>query len=258
MNHGTRIMAALVTVVGTLTCAATSGAEWGGLTGRVIVDGTPPQLTPLVVAKDQYCIDHKPTNEGIVVGDDHGLANTVIYLRLSLGEKVDVHPDYAASLDKPVVLDNHMCHFVPHVTLARTNQTITLKNSDPVGHNTNLGTFNQIIPAGTEVPTKITHAEVTPKNVTCNIHPFMKGYVLIQDHPYMAVSDEHGKFQINNIPAGKHGFTFWHEAGGFMKNMKIGSATSDRRGTIEVTIKPGETVDLGEIKVPASALKINL
>ena len=251
-------MAAPLATICIFGAAICYGADWGSLKGRLIVDGTPPTPTPLAVTKDQFCIDHKPTNEAVVVGNDHGLANTVVYLRLSLGQKVDIHPDYAASFEKPVVLDNHMCHFVPHVTLARTNQTITLKNSDPVGHNTNLGTFNQIIPAGGELPTKITRAEAMPKNVTCNIHPFMKGYVLVQDHPYMAVSDEHGKFEIKNMPAGKHGFTFWHEASNFLKGLKVAGATADRRGTIEVAIKPGETLDLGEIKVPASMLKTNL
>ena len=27
-----------------------------------------------------------------------------------------------------------------------------------------------------------------PMPVVCNIHPLMKGHVLVQDHPYMAVS----------------------------------------------------------------------
>ena len=155
MNCTSRAMAAPLATICIFGAAICYGADWGSLKGRLIVDGTPPTPTPLAVTKDQFCIDHKPTNEAVVVGNDHGLANTVVYLRLSLGQKVDIHPDYAASFEKPVVLDNHMCHFVPHVTLARTNQTITLKNSDPVGHNTNLGTFNQIIPAGGELPTKI-------------------------------------------------------------------------------------------------------
>jgi hypothetical protein len=258
MSGRLRTIAGLVAVTCALTSAIASAADWGGLKGRFVVDGTPPKPAALVVTKDQFCIDHKPTNEALIVGDDHGLANTVVFLRLSLGQKVDIHPDFAASFDEPVVVDNHMCHFVPHVTLARTNQTITLKNSDPVGHNTNLGSFNQIIPAGGEVPTKLQRAEVTPKNVTCNIHPFMKAYILVQDHPYMAVSDEHGKFEINNIPAGTRRFSFWHEAAGFMKSMKIGTGATDRRGTVEVTIKPGETLDIGDIKVPVALLKTNL
>ena len=57
--------------------------------------------------------------------------------------------------------------------------------------------------------------------VDCNIHPFMKGHLLVQDHPYMAVSGEDGTFEIKNIPAGKHEFQFWHEAAGYLKNLKL-------------------------------------
>jgi len=244
----------------TITCVLADGsamaAEWGSLKGRFVVDGTPPKLAALVLnTNDQFCIGQKPKNETVVIGDDGSLANVVVYLRLSRGEKVETHPDYAAALKEPVVLDNILCHFAPHVSLARTGQTIMLKNSDPVGHNTNLGSFNQIIPAGSQTPTKINRAEVTPRPVTCNIHPFMKGYLFIQDHPYMAVSDKDGKFEIKNVPAGKRGFALWHETAAFLKNLKVGGGTTERRGIVELTIKPGETLDLGDIKVPANILK---
>jgi hypothetical protein len=83
----------------------------------------------------------------------------------------------------------------------------------------------------------------------------MKGYVIVQDHPYMAVSDEAGNFEIKNIPAGKHSFAIWHEASTFLKDLKVGTGKTDRRGTVELTIKPAESLDLGEIAVPAAALK---
>jgi hypothetical protein len=256
MKRVTQTVIGLIAAMSIVPSGGAAAAEWGSLKGRFVVDGTPPKLAALILnTKDQYCLDKKPTNEEIVVGDDGSLANVVVYLRLKRGEKIEVHPDYAASLSKPVVLDNNTCHFVPHVTLARTGQTIMIKNSDPVGHNTNLGFFNQIIPAGNQAPTKISRAEVTPLSVTCNIHPFMKGYLLVQDHPYMAVSDKDGRFEIKNIPAGKHGFTFWHEASSFLKNLKVGGGITDRRGTMELTIKPGDTLDLGEIKVQASKLR---
>ena len=255
MNRVVKIVMVLIAIMFISPIAAAVAAEWGSLKGRFVVDGTPPKLNPLIVTKDQFCIDKKPANEGVVVGDDGSLANVVLYLRVGRGDKIEVHPDYAAQLAESVALDNKNCHFVPHITLVRTGQTLILKNSDPVGHNTNLGTFNQIIPAGGETPTKISRAEVLPKSVTCNIHPFMKGYVVVQDHPYMAVSDEGGKVEIKNIPAGKHGFTIWHEASGFLKGLKFGGGVADRRGTVELTIKPGESLDLGEIKVPAAALK---
>ena len=249
------LMATAAVMVISLTTAV-SAAEWGAIKGRLVVDGAPPKPIPLVVTKDQLCIDKNPVNESVVVGEDGSLANAVVYIRLGRRDKIDVHPDFKTKLAEPVVLDNKGCHFVPHVTLVRSGQPLILKNTDPVGHNTNVGAFNQIIPSGGETKTKIDRATAVPISVTCNIHPFMKGYVLVQDHPYMATSAEDGTFAIEKIPAGKREFIFWHEGPGGMKDLKIAGAKADRRGMVELTIKAGETLDLGEIKVPAASLKM--
>jgi hypothetical protein len=256
MNRTSNIVMATTAVMVLLLATAASAAEWGAIKGRFVFDGPPPKLIPLVVAKDQFCIDKHPANESVLVGDDGSLANVVVYIRLGRRDKIDVHPDFKAKLTEPVVLDNQGCHFVPHVTLVRSGQPLILKNTDPVGHNTNLGGFNQIIPAGGEIKTKRDRAAAVPASVTCNIHPFMKAYMLVQDHPYMAASAEDGTFTIEKIPAGKREFMFWHEAPGAMKDLKIGGGKTDRRGVVELTIKASETLDLGEIKVPAAMLKV--
>jgi hypothetical protein len=41
----------------------------------------------------------------------------------------------------------------------------------------------------------------------------MAGYVRIFDHPYYAITDENGNFEIKNAPAGKFRIVFWHENG---------------------------------------------
>jgi plastocyanin len=232
-------------------------AEWGSLKGRIVVDGTAPKPAPLVVTKDQYCIDKKPVNEAIVVGKDNALVNAVVYLRVATGQKVAVNPEYDAKAKMPVVLDNNGCSFHPHVTLVRVGQTLDIKNSDPVGHNTNVAVFafNQTIPTGGQAQVKASAAGPLPTPVVCNIHPFMKGYILAQDHPYMAVTGEDGTFEIKDIPAGKHEFQFWHEAAGYLKDVTLKGGKTDRRGRVELAIPAGQTLDLGDIKVKASALK---
>jgi hypothetical protein len=251
----TALLAFSIAIV-TLFAGSTVAAEWGAIKGRFVVEGTPPKPAPLVVTKDQFCVDKMPSNEAVVVGEEGALANVLVFVRVGRREKIDVHPDYASLMSEPVVLDNQGCHFVPHVTLLRAGQQITLKNSDPVGHNTNVGgIFNQIIPAGGETQTKIARAAALPIAVTCNIHPFMKGYVFVQDHPYMAVSAADGNFEIKNVPAGKRALAFWHEGATFLKNLAVGDGKTDRRGGIELTIEVGKTLDLGEIRVPASSLK---
>ena len=41
----------------------------------------------------------------------------------------------------------------------------------------------------------------------------MNGYVRIFDHPYYAVTDEDGKFEIKNAPVGQFRIVYWHENG---------------------------------------------
>lgn len=248
------VVASLVSTFGT-----SFGAEWGSIKGRFVVDGQAPKPEPLVVAKDQFCIDKHPANQSVVVDDKGNLANVVVFLRVGRGKKVEVHPDFAESLKESVVLDNKGCEFVPHVALVRTGQPFIIKNSDPVGHNTNAklmqnGQFNVLVAEGQENKMTFSKGEPLPLPVNCNIHPFMEAHILVQDHPYMAVSGSDGTFEIKNIPAGKQEFQFWHESG-YVRDAAFKGGKTDRRGRADIAIKAGETLDLGDIKIPASSLK---
>jgi hypothetical protein len=235
---------------------AASAADWGTIKGHFVVDGTPAARPALVLGSDAFCIGQKPVDKTVVVGEKGALANAVVYLYVARGQTVEVHPDYAAAATKPVELDNKNCEVAPHVTLLRTNQPLVLKNSDPMGHNTNLaGQFNEIIGPGIQVEKNIATSPATPIQVNCNIHSIMKGCVIVQDHHYMADSNDKGEFEIKNVPVGRQSFNFWHEAPGNLRDLNVGSATTDRRGRAELTIAAGETLDLGEIKISASALR---
>jgi plastocyanin len=247
-------------VVSVALCGISSAfaQEWGSIKGRIVLDGTPPKPAPIVASKDQFCIDKKPQNDSLVVGKDNALVNAVVYLRVGAGApKVAVNPEYEAKLKEPVVLDNNGCMFTPHVVTVRVGQTLDVKNTDPVGHNTNVQfmAFNQLIPANGSTPVKITTAAAVPNPVVCNIHPWMKGYVLALDHPYAAVTGEDGTFEIKDIPVGQHEFQFWHETG-YLKNVALKGGTTDTRGRTKLKIEAGKTLDLGDIKIKASGLKL--
>ena len=237
--------------------ATSPAAEWGSLKGRFVIDGTAQKPADLLVNKDQYCIDHKPSNDALVVGKDNSLVNVVVFLRAPLGKKVDIHPDYEAKFKEPVVLDNHFCTFHPHILLARTGQQVVIKNSDTVGHNTNIELFgfNQTVPVMDKLETKDSVAYPLPRPIACGIHPWMKAHLLSLDHPYMATSGEDGTFEIKNIPAGTNEFQFWHELPAYLKNIKFQGGATDARGRAKLKIEAGKTLDLGDIKVPASVLK---
>lgn len=251
---------ALMGIVVAVWSTVAGAAEWGSLKGRFVVDGTPPTLPTLNLGTDAVCNEHHPVNQAVVVGENGALENVVVYVDLRRGQTIDVHPDYAATKDEPVVLNNEGCAFHPHVCLVRTGQPFVIKNSDPTGHNTNAklqrnGAFNVLIGQGEENQRTFNRAVSRPLPVTCNIHPFMLGYLLVRDDPYMAVSGEDGTFEIANLPAGKHSFQFWQEVPGYLKNVNVNKGKLDRRGRIELTIPAGGTLDLGEIEVPAAMLK---
>lgn len=247
----------VLVVVAAMIASPLLAAEWGSLKGRFVVDGTPAELPPLQVDKDAVCMEAKPQNEAIVIGEDNGLANVVVYLRAPRTGKIAVHPDYEAELSKPVVLDNRGCAFHPHITLVRVGQPLEITNSDPTGHNTNVNvfSFNQTIPAMGKTQIKAPKESPLPTPVVCNIHPFMKSHLLSLKHPYMVASGDDGSFEIKNLPVGKHEIQLWHEVPGYMKDLATKSGKANRQGRINVTVAAGKTVDLGDIKVPASMLK---
>lgn len=248
-----RLQALAFACVFALIVGSAAAAEWGTLKGQLIYDGKPPAPQKANVNKDlQVCTKHHPVDESLLVGEKGGLKNVVIYIRVPRGEKLDVHPDYAETAEANVPLDNLHCRFDPHICLLRTSQTLLLKNSDSVGHNTkgdclkNVA-FNVLIPPNSSLEHKLPVGEILPVPVGCNIHPWMAGYLVVREDPYMAASAEDGTFEIKKIPAGEHEFQFWHEKSGYLSDVSIAGEPA-KRGRVTLNIEPG-TIDLGQIKV---------
>jgi hypothetical protein len=242
--------------------AAVQGQEWGSLSGTFLYGGDPPTPAKLTPTKDvEYCGKFDLVDEKIIVNPENkGLANVVITLNPARGVKVPVHPDYESSAAGEVVMKNDGCRFEPRVALVRTTQTLVIANPDAVAHNSKLDCLanngrNPIIPAGQNVKEKFTKEERLPVNVSCSIHPWMSGRVVIKEHPYMAVTDKDGNFTIANLPAGTWEFQIWHESPGYVQDVSVdGKKTKWSRGRVEVEIKPGDN-KLGTIEMPAASFK---
>jgi plastocyanin len=234
---------------------------WGNLKGRFVVDGDAPSQSDLTT-KGEYCVDQKVLDETVVVGENGGIAGIVVYLYAKRGSAApEPHESYAESANAEVILDNKLCRFEPHVRLLRTTQTLVVKNSDPVGHNTKIdasenSAFNQTIPTGSQLSVTMEKAERSPVPVSCSIHPFMKGWLIVQDTPYCAVTDENGEFEIENLPAGAHTFQVWHEKLNNVQNVTVNGAEATwSKGRVEVVINGDETEDWGDVKIAADLLK---
>jgi hypothetical protein len=247
---------------GAETQAAAKATGWGTIKGRFVYEGTAPKPASITITKDaEVCGKHPLVNESLLVSEGGGIANVVLYAR---DRKIEVHPDFEASAKDKVTLDNRDCHFIPHVLAMRAGQTLEIKNSDPppASHNTNAALasapFNVIISPNSSIEKRIESAEPSPAVVTCNVHPWMKGYLVVQAHPYFAVSEKDGSFELKNVPAGVPvEFQVWHESstannGGVQVNRP--DLKWQNSGRFTVTLESGQTLDLKDLKVPASAL----
>jgi hypothetical protein len=248
--HVAGILVVMTSVVG-----QAAADEWGTLKGRFLFGGAAPTPTDLKADKDvEVCGKHKLVNEDLAVGADKGIANVVVFVR---DKSVKVHPDLAAGKNEKVVLDNKGCRFEPHVAVVQTGQTLVLKNSDTVGHNSNVATIknapsNSLIPAGQEATVTFASEEAIPAQVTCNIHPWMKSWLVVRPNPYATASKADGSFEIKNLPAGEVELQIWHEKAGYVGEITVGGkAEKIAKGRKKVTVAAGET-NLGDMVLDAS------
>jgi hypothetical protein len=203
---------------GGATSTDAGGTGWGTLKGTFTIAGAAPApLKPLSTGgKDgAVCDTHAIPDERLVVDSaTKGIKNIVIYAV----EVRRIHPDLEAQKTKEVVFDQKNCVFLSHVLPVWLPQTMVIKNSDPISHNTNFGAagepgFNDMLKQAAAFPFKFSRSQDKPITCICNVHPWMKCYVLPRKNPYFAVTNEKGEFTIENLPAGEEiQFQVWHEA----------------------------------------------
>ncbi|MCO6457458.1 MAG: hypothetical protein J5I93_19325 [Pirellulaceae bacterium] len=244
------------------TSAAPASGGWGTLKGRFVFGGEAPAQIKLDVTKDvEFCTKMHPLDETLVVNPSNGgIGNVVISLYVSRrGPQPEIHESFAEVVQQPKSLDNLWCRFEPHVVVAYTNQELVIGNKDEVGHNTKGDlfenpAFNETIGAGQSITRTFAKAERQPVSVTCSIHPWMKGYLVVSDHPYVAVTDADGNFEIPNVPTGRWTFQVWHEKVGNVESVNVGGAdTKWDKGRVDLDVNEGDN-DLGEIKVDAASI----
>ncbi len=188
------------------------------LHGRIALSGSAPELVPVAAGEEALkCGEPSIPNESVVVGPDGGLANCIIFLK-SIPAGVEIPPPPT----EPLVVDQYHCQFFPHVSFARVGQLVEYRNSDIFAHNVRNSPFRNpgfSTTAGPGQSLDITYelTETRPTPINCDIHKFMTGYQMILDHPWCAVTDENGLFEISGLPEGELEFVAWHEKKGYIE-----------------------------------------
>jgi plastocyanin len=168
----------------------------------------------------------------VVNSGSKGVKNVFVYLQRPTAVNEEAKKE---ALAKHPEFDQKNCTYIPHALAVMTGETVTVKSSDPTNHNVNFQlknlTQNPLIAPGTTKQITPDSAERAPGPVSCSINPWMLAYWLVLDHPYFAVTDENGNFEIKNAPAGTQKVVVWQEAAGY-----VTAASGD-----SVNIKPSDT-----------------
>ena len=217
--------------------------DGGTISGTVKFSGTPPKLSPIPVNKNRdVCGETKPS-EALVLAAGGGVKGSVVRIEgVTRGKKPRGE----------VVIDNHQCQFVAHVTAAMAGEHVRVRNSDPVLHNTHgfLGkptVFNLALPnrgQTIDITKRLTRPGAV--HVLCDAHPHMFGWLVVHDSPYVAVTDEHGAFRIDGVPPGTWKVTMWHEGFRAKGVDKDGRPAYDEPRTVtkEITVAPRGTASV--------------
>ncbi|OAI42064.1 hypothetical protein AYO40_06780 [Planctomycetaceae bacterium SCGC AG-212-D15] len=238
----------------TSTAAAAEDQAWGTVKGQIVFAADPPAAAKINVTKDQaHCLAKGAllSEAWVINPKNKGVRWTVIWLAPEPDSKtpLPIHPKLKDVPAKAAEIDQPCCAFVPHVLGMREGQQLIVKNSAPVPHNINVtgnpkknAGFNYLMPAGGEIKAPALKADRYPLQMSCNIHPWMNGRIAVFDHPYFAITDEDGNFEIKDAPAGEYRLKVWHESVGW----RGGAAGNVGQ---KITIKPSGATELGKLEL---------
>lgn len=180
----------------------------GTISGTVTYTGGAYTAPKLDVTKDNEVCDHAAAVDRklLVDGPSKGVANVVVFIaKIGTGK-----PFGDAAL-----MDNVGCMFEPYVALHPYTKPMTVRNSDPVTHNTNLTKskndgINPLLAQGATEDWAVSKGEKRPFQVGCDVHGWMEAWVWVIDHPYYVRSGSNGQYTMADVPAGEYQLRAWH------------------------------------------------
>ena len=209
---------------------ADAGKGSASVSGKVSFAGAAPAAEKIKVSADPYCQkEHKDGLERKTVDvKDGGVKDVFVYVKSGI---TGTYPPPTDSVE----LDQQGCMYKPHLVALQVGQSLKIKNNDETLHNihprpTVNAEFNIGQPRKGMESTKSFDKKEVMIPVGCDVHPWMRAYISVVDHPFFAVTDEDGKFEIKGLPAGEYEIEAVHE--------KLKSTTG------KITVKDGESAKL--------------
>ena len=168
--------------------------------GRVELRHSPPDLARRPNVSDLgLSRPHDPTDR----------RRSVVYLETAPRAAFEQRDDVR------VKLDQRNEAFVPHVLAIVAGTTVDFPNNDQTYHNVfslsptkpfDLGRYA----VGRSKSVRFDRPGIV--RVFCEIHSHMSAFILVFAHRYFAVTDDEGRYRLDNVPPGTYTVVAWNES----------------------------------------------
>ncbi|OAI45620.1 hypothetical protein AYO43_07905 [Nitrospira sp. SCGC AG-212-E16] len=232
----------------------TDVSNGGTIKGVATWKGKIPVIPPLSVKADlDTCGETVPSPVLKVDPKSKGLQHVLVYLeQVDKGKAPeDKYWLHMGKDESGKVADTEVCQFKEHILPFVRTQQVAIINFDPILHNPHFFTdkhgsiFNVAMPtANKEVDKTLLRAQGVGLAYQCDVHVHMSGYAAGLDHPYFALTDAEGKFEISGVPPGTYTLVAWHE-GYKIEKMASSRPVYDEPHIIQMTVavKSKETLE---------------
>ena len=197
----------------------------GSIAGVVLFEGTPPTRTPINTAAEGGCgIDpNEPALSETWVVDGGRMANVFVWLA-----KPPSEVSSPALSKEPHLLRQRGCIYRPHAIGLRVGETLRITNEDRARHNVRTlprrdqnPSINQTQVEGAPPIELLFASPEVAVPIVCDLHPWMKAWVGVFEHPYFAVTGADGGFAWSGLPPGEYEVRAWHEVLGRLSTSAV-------------------------------------
>ncbi len=177
-----------------------------------------------------------------------GIAGGVAYLIRPQEDFAEYETAWLAR-NPEVTIGQTNCEIVPFLAIVHRQQNLRFKMDQLEGHSLDVKNDSLV---GKMMPPAVPaqHSAVLsrdvrsskmgrPDHIVCDIHPWMDGDVLPIDHPFAALTQVDGSFEIPHVPAGEQRLIVWHPQRGYVT---AGSVKGQA-----VVVQAGAATDVGAL-----------
>lgn len=194
--------------------------------GRIVWSGNAPGPVYLKANKNQETCCGKAveacdtdSRRLVVNKDNKGVKYSVVYLAdydLSVpGKKFPKGGDE---------ITQKACQYEPHVAMIQKGKKFTFINEDEILHNVH-GYLGQdtVVNLAQPLPAKNKEklGDAGQVELRCDAgHTWMTAWIWVVEHPYHAITDADGNFNLSNVPDGVYQLKVWHEGWEIKETLK--------------------------------------